>query len=85
MRFNMEYEDINDYIDSIYERIEELNPVIIYLKNSNIEQRILEVSKEREKDWLKGGIEYHTSQGYGKSGGYVGFKGYVECLKEGKI
>ena len=57
MRFNMEYEDINDYIDSIYERIEELNPVIIYLKNSNIEQRILEVSKEREKDWLKVGIE----------------------------
>lgn len=81
MRFNMDYKDIFNYIDSIYKRIEELNPVVIYLKNTNIQQRIKEVSKKREKEWLEGVIEYHTSQGYGKSLGYVGFDGYVECLK----
>lgn len=81
MRFNMKSKDICDYINSIYERIEILNPVVIYLKNTNIKQRIQEVSKERESEWLDGVIEYHTSQGYGKSCGYIGFDGYIECLE----
>lgn len=81
MRFNMDYKEILNYIGRIYERIGELNPLIIYLKNTKIKQRIQEVSKEREKEWLQVVIEYHTSQGYGKELGYVGFDGYVECLK----
>lgn len=82
MRFNMESQEIKNYIDNIYKRIKELNPVIIYLKNTNIKERIEEVSKEREEKWLEGVIEYHTSQGYGESHGYSGFNGYIECLKE---
>ncbi|MGL4772980.1 MAG: hypothetical protein ACRC2K_05375 [Clostridium sp.] len=81
MRFNMEYEEIQAFIGEIYKRIEDLNPVVIYLKNTKIGQRVQEVSKEREKEWLEGVIEYHTSQGYGKAQGYEGFQGYVECLK----
>lgn len=81
MRFNMKLELIKDYIDIIYESIRDLNPVIIYLKNTHIRQRIIDVSKEREDTWLYEVIEYHTSQGYGKSHGYKGFNGYVECLK----
>ncbi|WP_426348827.1 hypothetical protein ACPWSR_13860 [Alloiococcus sp. CFN-8] len=81
MRFNMDTKEIFNYIASIYKRIEELNPVVIYLKNTNIKQRIDEVSKEREKEWLEGVVEYHTSQGFGKSCGHVGYDGYIECLK----
>ena len=81
MRFNMKSQEIYDYIDSIYERIEALNPIVIYLKNTNIKQRIQDISKERENEWIEGVIEYHTSQGYGKSYGHIGFDGYVECLK----
>ena len=81
MRFNMNPKEIQDYIYNIYKRIEALNPVVIYLKNSDIKQRIQEVSKERDKEWLEAVTEYHTSQGYGKSHGYKGFNGYVECLK----
>lgn len=81
MRFNMKSQDIHNYINSIYERIEILNPVVIYLKNTNIKQRIQDVSKERGNEWLEGVIEYHTSQGYGKSCGYIGFDGYIECLE----
>ncbi|MDV4152273.1 hypothetical protein R0131_15710 [Clostridium sp. AL.422] len=81
MRFNMKFEDINNYIVNIYKLIEELNPVVIYLKNTNIKERIQEVSKEREEKWLNEVIKYHTLQGYGKSSGYEGFHGYVECLK----
>jgi hypothetical protein len=81
MRFNMKTEGIYDYIDNIYERIKQLNPVVIYLKNTNIKQRIQDVSKEREKKWLDEVIKYHTTQGYGKGCGYEGFDGYVKCLK----
>lgn len=48
MRFNMNPKEIQDYIYNIYKRIEALNPVVIYLKNSDIKQRIQEVSKERD-------------------------------------
>lgn len=81
MRFNMRTEEIHNYVYNIYERIEQLNPVVIYLKNTNIKQRILDVSQEREKKWLDEVIEYHTLQGYGKERGYEGFNGYVECLR----
>lgn len=68
-------------IHNIYKCIEYLKPVVIYLKNTNIKQRIQEVSKERENKWLQEVIEYHTSQGYGRDHGYKGFDGYTECLK----
>lgn len=81
MRFNMKYEEINDFIHEIYNRIKELNPVVVYLKNTEIKERIKEVSKERDSKWLDDVIDYHISQGYGKASGYKDFDGYIECLK----
>ena len=81
MRFNMKPEAIYDYIHNIYKIIKGLNPVVIYLKNTRIKQRVQDVLKKREKKWLDEVIEYHTSQGYGKECGYEGFDGYIECLK----
>lgn len=66
----MKTEEIYDYIYNIYERIKKLNPVVIYLKNTNIKQRIQDVSKKRDEKWLDEVIEYHTSKGYGKDFGY---------------
>lgn len=82
MRFNFPYEVIKDYIQEIYNRIKSLNPVIIYLKTSDIKERIEEVSKEREMEWLHSVIDYHTSWGYGKENDLVGFDGYIACLSK---
>jgi hypothetical protein len=82
MRFNLHYDIINDYMKEIYNRIKSLNPVIVYLKTSDVKERIEEVSKEREKEWLYSVIDYHTSWGYGKENGLVGFDGYIACLNK---
>lgn len=82
MRFNKEYEAIKNYIHDIYNKIQRLNPVIIYLGEQDVAQRITKVSKERDDNWLTDVIEYHTSQGYGKIHGLVGFDGYITCLEE---
>lgn len=82
MRFNLSYESIQKYIMEIYECIKILNPMIIYLQNSKVKSRILEVAKERDDKWLESVIYYHTSQGYGKAHNLEGFDGYVSCLEE---
>lgn len=81
MRFNMTEEESYNYVHEIYSIIEQLNPVVMYLKNKDMKQRIEDVSKERDKNWLHDVIEYHTSQGYGRAHDYKGFDGYIECLK----
>ncbi|OPJ58643.1 hypothetical protein [Clostridium chromiireducens] len=82
MRFNFPYENIQKYITSIYEHIKTLNPVIIYLQNSKVKERVSEVAKERDDEWIKSVIDYHTSQGYGKSNSLEGFDGYISCIEE---
>ena len=82
MRFNFPYENIQKYIINIFEYIKTLNPLIIYLQNSNVKERVSEIAKERDDEWLKNVIDYHTSQGYGKANSFEGFDGYISCLEE---
>lgn len=82
MRFNFSYPVIRDYISEINNIISPLKPVVIYLKCTDIESRIEKKAPERKRGWLKGAIEYHTSQGYGKRHGLSGFNGFIACLEE---
>ena len=47
MRFNYPYEDIQKYIINIFESIKTLNPVVIYLQNSKVKERVSEIAIER--------------------------------------
>lgn len=82
MRFNFPYEDIQEHIINIFEYIKTLNPVVIYLQNSKVKERISEIAEERDDEWLKSVIDYHTSQGFGKANCFEGFDGYISCLEE---
>lgn len=82
MRFDFPYPVIRDYISDIYNIISSLKPVIIYLKCTDIKSRIEKKSIDRKQGWLKGAIEYHTTQGYGKRHGLTGFDGFIACLEE---
>ena len=82
MRFNYPYEDLQKYIINIFESIKTLNPVVIYLQNSKVKERVSEIAIERNDEWLKSVIDYHTSQGYGKANCFEGFDGYISCLEE---
>ncbi len=58
-----------------------LEPMIVYLKNDDVEKQIQETAKERA-GWLEAVIDYHINGGYGKSISACGFDGYILCLKE---
>lgn len=81
MRFNLPKEQIYEYIDQIYHIISPLEPMIVYLKNDDVEEQIRKTAKERA-GWLEAVVDYHVNGGYGKSISASGFEGYISCLEE---
>lgn len=82
VRFGFDIEISKEYISKIYEIIKQLNPIIVYLKNSNIRNSIERCLDERGKDWLKSVIDYHCNGVYCKKNNLSGFDGYIKCLEE---
>lgn len=58
MRFNFTENQSLEYISKIQKIINQLNPMVIYLKNDDIAKCVNETAKERE-DWLDAVIDYH--------------------------
>lgn len=81
MRFDFGYPVIWEFFFGIFRVIAPLNPVMIYLKCTDIKARIEEEARNRNACWLTGSVDYHTSQGYGKRNGMTGLDGYVDCLE----
>ena len=81
MRFGFSETDSKDYISKIAEIIKPLNPVVIYLKNTDISTSVRKTAQERT-GWLDAVIDYHTNGSYGKQIGAKGFDGYIKCLTE---
>lgn len=81
MRFGFSMEQSMRFINRICEIIRPLQPVVVYLKNDDIAERIAKTAEERE-GWLDAVIDYHVNGAYGKSIDAKGFKGYISCLEE---
>ena len=81
MRFGFSETDSKNYISKIAEIIKPLNPVVIYLKNTDISTSVRKTAQERT-GWLDAVIDYHTNGSYGKQIGAKGFDGYIKCLTE---
>jgi hypothetical protein len=79
-----------EYVQKLEEVIRSLNPLLVYVKQEDIERSFRKAIAERPVDWFKGFIEYYTSQGYGADKKLSGLDGAIEVLKarqqlEGKI
>ncbi len=81
MRFDFTFPEMWSYIFSIYRMTAALNPVVVYLKCTDIKARLEEEICRRKPTRMNSMIDYHTSQGYGKRNGLKGFNGYVDCLE----
>ena len=82
MRFGFPEHVSADYIREIAEIIRPLEPFVVYLKSSNIRQRIEAALPERGEDWLNAVVDYHCGGDYGKPLGLSGFDGYISALEE---
>jgi hypothetical protein len=82
MRFDYGIREIGSYIRNIYDIIARLNPVVIYLRSTDIKKLVEETKKARGTGWLDMMVEAFTSQGYGKRSGFTGYDGCLACLQE---
>lgn len=85
IRDNVKKDVIINYIEEIQEIIKELNPILIYIEQKDIEKSFKRVIYQRPKEWLDFFITYYTKQGYGKKHSLEGLKGTIEVLKARQI
>ena len=81
MRFGFSEDESRSYIGKVADIIQVMNPVVIYLRNTDISDSIEQTAKERP-GWLDEVINYHVNGIYGKQIGAEGFEGYICCLEE---
>jgi energy-coupling factor transporter ATP-binding protein EcfA2 len=69
------------YVKKLAEAVESLNPLLVYVKQEDIERSFRKAVTERPDDWFNGFVHYYTSQGYGLMNGLSGLEGTIEVLK----
>ncbi|UMR35826.1 P-loop NTPase family protein [Paenibacillus polymyxa] len=69
------------HVLQIAEQIQDLNPVLFYLKQPSVRETIERVKTMRPQEWLDFVIWYHTEQDYGKNKGLHGYDGYIQFLE----
>lgn len=69
------------YVKKLGDAVKYLDPLLVYVKQEDIERSFRKAVGERPEDWLKGFIHYYTSQGYGAEKGLSGLDGTIEVLK----
>lgn len=69
------------YVKKLAEAVESLNPLLVYVKQEDIERSFRKAVTERPDDWFNGFVHYYTSQGYGLVNGLSGLEGTIDVLK----
>ena len=62
--------------------VKELDPVLIYLKQDNIEKSFKKVIDERPEWWLDFFIDYYTNREFGQAQDLKDLEGTLKGLKE---
>lgn len=84
VKYGLSDEKVISYVESLSEKVKDLNPVLIYVDQDDIEATFTKAFEERQKEWSDFFTDYYTSQGYGKANRLVGFSGTLEVLKARK-
>lgn len=69
------------YVKKLAEAVESLNPLLVYVKQEDIERSFRKAVTERPDDWFNGFVHYYTSQGYGLVNGLSELEGTIDVLK----
>ncbi|MEF3353274.1 hypothetical protein PV403_08805 [Paenibacillus sp. GYB006] len=81
IKYGAKKEDVISYVIELATIVEKLNPLLIYVEQSDLDYSFRKAVKERPKEWSEGFIEYYTNQGFGKKQGYNGLEGTIQVLK----
>ncbi|MGM0421058.1 MAG: hypothetical protein ACQEQG_08650 [Bacillota bacterium] len=84
IRSNSSAETAFTYINKLVHLVQDLNPLLIYLKQKDVEASLEKVLAERSPKWRESVISYYTGQGYGRAKGLKGKSGMIEVMKARK-
>lgn len=74
------YSEIRHFYSKFTEILTSLNPILITINQSNTEETIDQIRKERSQDWFDFITWYYTQQSFGKNRGLNGYEGVIAYL-----
>jgi hypothetical protein len=84
VKYAAEKETIINYIKGLAQSVENLDPILIYVDQADLDYSFKKAVQERPKDWYEGFVNYYTKQGYGKDNELDGLEGTLKVLKARK-
>ncbi|MDF9527959.1 hypothetical protein P9G36_22875 [Bacillus cereus] len=81
IKYGEQKEKIINYVMKVAKIIENLNPMLLYVEQDNLEFSFRKALKERTPEWSTGIIDYYTNQGYGKEHHHLGVEGAIKVLE----
>jgi hypothetical protein len=80
-KHNAGREAVVQHILELAETIRSLDPLLVYIYQTNIRETIDRVRGERSPEWFDFVVAYHTQQGYGQAHGLEGYDGFLAFLQ----
>ncbi|UOB76764.1 hypothetical protein MQW34_14835 [Bacillus sp. ZJS3] len=81
IKYGEQKEKIINYVMKVAKIIENLNPMLFYVEQDNLEFSFRKALKERNSEWSTGIVDYYTNQGYGKEHNHSGVEGAIKVLE----
>ena len=81
IKYGEQKEKIINYVMKVAKIIENLNPMLFYVEQDNLEFSFRRALKERNPEWSTGIVDYYTNQGYGKEHNHSGVEGAIKVLE----
>ncbi|OQR56967.1 hypothetical protein CDB3_09820 [Bacillus sp. CDB3] len=81
IKYGEQKEKIINYVMKVAKIIENLNPMLLYVEQDDLEFSFRKVLKERTPEWSTGIVDYYTNQGYGKEHNHSGVEGAIKVLE----
>ncbi|MGM1712383.1 hypothetical protein [Bacillus cereus group sp. BceL180] len=81
IKYGEQKEKIINYVMKVAKIIENLNPMLFYVEQDDLEFSFRKALKERNPEWSTGIVDYYTNQGYGKEHNHSGVEGAIKVLE----
>ncbi|MFV5173945.1 hypothetical protein [Bacillus cereus] len=81
IKYGEQKEKIINYVMKVAKIIGNLNPMLFYVEQDNLEFSFRKALKERNPEWATGIVDYYTNQGYGKEHNHSGVEGAIKVLE----
>ncbi|MEH6940158.1 hypothetical protein V7056_20275 [Bacillus sp. JJ664] len=84
IKYNASKEKVIQYIKSLENAIEGLNPLLLYVNQDDLKFSFHKAINERPKEWFEGFVNYYANQAFGSDNDFKGLDGTIKILEARK-